>query len=156
METTDEKWRAEGLRWGILAGGLIVTAFAAAYFMNREWVLSRGLWLGTGLIYLLAMWRAQSTVDSEDLKDLIRPGFLVFVVANALFYLYYHLLFASFDPDLVKLQAQLLEAGGEDPGKAMLPTLGSSFFAYIQSLIFGFAAAGGIAFLMRQRRWKMR
>jgi len=31
----DERWRQEGLRWGIIAGGIIVALFAGVYFLNR-------------------------------------------------------------------------------------------------------------------------
>jgi hypothetical protein len=152
MTSETYPWRPAGIRWGIIAGGIVVTLFAAAYFLNREWILSRGLWLGSTLIYLLAMYRAQEPVRGQDVKAYIQPGFLVFVVANALFYFYYHLLFAVFDPGLVELQAVALEAAGQDPTKAQAPTFGTTFFAYVQSLIFGFALAAGLGFILRARR----
>lgn len=149
---TTERWRQEGLRWGIIAGGIVVALFAGVYFLNRPLVLSRGLWLGSGLIYVLAMWQAQKTVEEGELKEYIQPGFLVFVVANALFYLYYYFLFSVFDPELVDLQAELLRESGQDPKDAPDPTLGSTFFAYVQSLIFGFAIAAGIGFVLSRRQ----
>lgn len=149
---TTERWRQEGLRWGIIAGGIVVALFAGIYFLNRPLVLSRGLWLGSGLIYALAMWQAQKTVEGSELKEFIQPGFLVFVVANALFYLYYYFLFAVFDPELVDLQAELLRESGQDPKSAPELTIGSTFFAYAQSLIFGFALAAGIGFVLSRRQ----
>ena len=147
----DNQWRREGIRWGIMAGGIVVTLFAGIYFLDRPTVLSRGLWLGSGLIYILAMWQAQKTITGTELKAYIQPGFLVFVVANGLFYLYYHFLFAVFDPELVELQAELLRESGQDPKQAPLPTLGSTFFAYAQSLIFGFVIAAAIGFVLSRR-----
>ncbi|MEZ4987942.1 MAG: hypothetical protein R2795_23415 [Saprospiraceae bacterium] len=88
------------MRYGFIAGSICITLFAGLYFMEREWVLSRGLWWGSLLVYILAMWQAQRQESSTDMRELIRPSFLVFVVANALFYLYYHLLFTVFDPEL--------------------------------------------------------
>ena len=149
---TTERWRQEGLRWGIIAGGIVVALFAGVYFMNRPLVLSRGLWLGSGLIYALAMWQAQKTVEDGELKQYIQPGFLVFVVANALFYLYYYFLFGVFDPELVELQAELVRESGQSPKDAPDPTLGSTFFAYAQSLIFGFALAAGIGFILSRQQ----
>lgn len=151
-EEQAEAWRQDGIRWGIIAGGLVVSIFAMVYFIQRPLVLSRELWLGTALIYIFAMWRSQSKVEGHELKPYIQPGFMVFVVANAIFYLYYHMLFAVFDPELVKLQAELLAAQGQDPSDAVLPTLGSSFFAYAQSLIFGFVLAAAIGFILSRRR----
>ena len=151
-EFTEERWRQDGLRWGIIAGAIVVVLFAAVYFINRPLVLSRGLWLGSGLVYVLAMWQAQKKVEGSELKAYIQPGFLVFVIANALFYLYYYFLFAVFDPELVQLQAELLRESGQSPKNAPDPTLGSTFFAYAQSLIFGFALAAGIGFVLS--RWQ--
>ena len=151
-EVADEAWRQEGLRWGIMAGGITVALFAGIYFLNRPLVLSRGLWLGSAVVYALAMWQAQKTVQGNELKAYIQPGFLVFVVANALFYLYYYFLFAVFDPELVELQAQLLSEGGQNPKDASTPTIGSTFFAYAQSLIFGFGLAAAIGFILSRRQ----
>jgi hypothetical protein len=152
MTSETYAWRPAGIRWGVIAGGIVVTLFAAAYFLNREWVLSRGLWLGSTLVYILAMYRAAEPVTGQDIKAYIQPGFLVFVVANGLFYLYYHLLFSTFDPGLVELQAAALNAAGQDPTKAQVPTLGTTFFSYVQSLLFGFALAGGVGFVLRARQ----
>ncbi|MEO0876781.1 MAG: hypothetical protein AAFY48_19450, partial [Bacteroidota bacterium] len=82
----------------------------------------------------------------------IQPGFLTFVIANALFYLYYYFLFAVFDPELVDLQAELLRENGQDPADAIAPTIKSTFFAYAQSLIFGFALAAAIGFILSRRQ----
>lgn len=151
MTEQEYPWRAAGLRWGFIAGSAVVTLFAAIYFLNRDFILNRSLWLGSTIIYLFAMYRAQSPVSGEDLRAYIQPGFLAFVVANAMFYLYYYLLFTQFDPGLVDLQAAELSAAGEDPSKAQLPTFGNTFFTYIQSLIFGFGMAAIIGFFLRRR-----
>jgi hypothetical protein len=147
-------WQGTAIRQGIIAGGTCVALFAGVYFLQREWVLSRGLWLGSGVIYLLAMWEAQKPVKSENIQAFIQPGFLVFVVANAIFYLYYYLLFAVFDPGLVDLQVQLLVAAGKDPAGASIPTIGGSFFSYVQSLIFGFVIAAITGAVLRHRQRK--
>ena len=140
-----ERSRAEAIRWGILAGGAVVVLFAVLYFTNKAMVLNRGLWLGSTLFYIFGMWQAQKQVESDELKDHIQPGFVVFIIANALFYVYYYFLFGVFDPELVQMQANLLTEGGQEAAKAPLPTIGKTFTAYMQSLIFGFAIAGAIA-----------
>ena len=68
------------------------------------------------------------------------------------FYFYYHLLFAVFDPELVKLQGELMAAQGYDPKDAVMPTAGGSFFAYAQSLIPGFLLATAVGFILSRRR----
>lgn len=151
-EQEEEQWRQDGIRWGIIAGGIVVVLFASAYFIQKELVLQRGLWLSTYLVYIFAMWNAQRKVVADELKPYIQPGFMVFVVANALFYLYYYLLFAVFDPELVKLQGELMATQGYDPKDAVMPTVGGSFFAYAQSLIPGFLLATGIGFILSRRK----
>jgi hypothetical protein len=151
-EQQEEQWRQDGIRWGIIAGGVVVVLFASVYFFQRELVLSRGIWLSTYVVYIFAMWKAQSKVVSDELKPYIQPGFMVFVVANALFYFYYHLLFAVFDPELIKLQGELMAAQGYNAKDAVMPTVGSSFFAYAQSLIAGFILAAGIGFILSRRK----
>lgn len=151
-ETVDEQWRSRGIRWGIIAGGACISLFASVYFINRPAILSRELWLGSLLLYVFAIYQAQRYVESDDLKAYIQPGFMVFVIANAFFYVYYHLLFSTFDPDLVQLQADLLAAEGKDPKDAPMPTLSTSFFAYAQSLIFGFGLAAVTGFIVRFRQ----
>jgi hypothetical protein len=151
-EQQEDQWRQDGIRWGIIAGGIVVVLFASVYFVQKELVLSRGLWLSTYVVYIFAMWKAQSKVEGTELKSYIQPGFMVFVVANALFYFYYHLLFAVFDPELVKLQGELMATQGYDPKDAVMPTVGGSFFAYAQSLIPGFLLATSIGFILSRRR----
>lgn len=151
-EHTEDEWRARGIRWGIIAGGICISLFAGVYFLDRPTILSRELWLGSLLVYVLGMYQAQRFVESDDLKAYIQPGFMVFVVANALFYGYYHLLFSVFDPELVQLQAEMLAANGQDPKDAVAPTIGSSFLSYAQSLIFGFGLAAATGFIVRWRK----
>jgi hypothetical protein len=154
QESEEQQWRARGIRWGIIAGGVCVSLFAAVYFLNRPSILSRELWLGSLMIYVFAMYQAQRVVEGDDFMAYIQPGFMVFVVANALFYLYYHLLFSVFDPELVQLQADLLAANGQDPKDAVAPTISTSFLSYAQSLIFGFGLAAAIGFLVRSKNNK--
>ena len=151
-QTQTYNWRAEAFRWGLIAGSLCVSLFAVIYFTNTEWLFSPILWVGSMLIYLLAMWKAQSPVVDEELKAYIQPGFLVYVIANALFYLYYSLLMTRFDANLVKLHSSLLEKARESGG-TLLPVLHDySLLAYMQSLVVGFAIAAMIAFFLKRRR----
>ncbi|MEL7222861.1 MAG: hypothetical protein AAGJ93_16180 [Bacteroidota bacterium] len=151
VEQAEDEWRARGIRWGIIAGGICVSLFAGVYFLDRPTILIRELWLGSLLIYLFGMYQAQRFVEGDDLKAYIQPGFMVFVVANAIFYGYYHLLFSVFDPELVQLQAEMLAANGQDPKDAAAPTISSSFLSYAQSLIFGFGLAAATGFIIRLR-----
>ena len=41
-EQQEDQWRQDGIRWGIIAGGIVVVLFASVYFVQKELVLSRG------------------------------------------------------------------------------------------------------------------
>ena len=148
-------WRALGRRWGFIGGALRIGLFVLMYFLGREAMLARELWLGSMVIYIWAMYQAQKEVDSDELRAYIQPGFLVFVVANAMFYAFYYLMFTYVDPSLVDLQVAMLEAKDmlkEAGGRhGLTPTIGSTFFEYARSLIMGFIFAAAIGFFLRQR-----
>lgn len=151
QEKEGYQWRAEGARWGLMAGSLCVSLFAIVYFTNSEWIFSPILWYGSMLIYIFSMWKAQSPVESEELKEYIQPGFLVYVVANALFYLYYSLLMTRFDENLVDVHTNLLKKAKE-AGSSLLPVLHDySLLAYMQSLIIGFVLAAIIGFMIKRK-----
>ncbi len=148
----EDSWRGEAFRWGVIAGSLCVCLFASVYFTKTEWLFRQSLWFGSMVIYLFAMWKAQSPVEGDELKAYIQPGFLVYVIANALFYLYYSLLMTRFDDSLVSLHNSLLEKA-KAAGDSLLPVLHDySLLAYMQSLIVGFVIAGIIGFILKQRQ----
>lgn len=146
-------WREVGVRWGAIAGVLVVVLFMVVYYLDRAFVLDRNLWLGSTVIYLLAMYQAQRPVVSDDIKAYIQPGFMTFVIANAIFYIFYHLLFTQIDPGLLDVQAALLESQGylDDAGgrEGLEPTFSKTFFDYTRSLIVGFVLAAGIGFALK-------
>ncbi len=146
-------WRAEAFRWGLIAGAICVSLFAGAYFSNKEWVFSSELWYGSMIIYFFAMWKAQSPVRGDDIKNYIQPGFLVYVIANALFYLYSSVLYTRIDPKLSATYTHLLDRIKENGNEALLmPVIRDfSLFAYVQSLLVGFAVAAMIGFILKRR-----
>lgn len=150
---SDYPWREVGMRWGAIAGVSVVALFMLIYYVDRAFVLDRKLWLGSTVIYLLAMYQAQKPIVSDDIKAYIQPGFMTFVVANAIFYIFYHLLFTQIDPGLLDVQAELLASQGyldDAGGRAGLePTVGKTFFDYTRSLIVGFVLAAGIGFALK-------
>ena len=147
------KWKGEAFRWGLFAGAICVSLFAMIYFSNKEWIFSSELWYGSMIIYLLAMWKAQSQVESDDIKNYIQPGFLVYVVANALFYIYSSTLFTRIDPELPEVYSALMDRIRDNGNEAFLmPVIRDfSLFAYMQSLLIGFGIAAIIGFVLKNR-----
>ena len=91
------------------------------------------------------MFRAVQQLDSSAFKGSLQVAFLVFVLANALFYLFYYLLFTVFDPGLVDLQREMLANNpmweGGNTEIDLTVTLGRVLFSFAYSLIGGFILA---------------
>ncbi|MCB0608428.1 MAG: DUF4199 family protein [Lewinellaceae bacterium] len=137
------------IRFGAIAGTATVVLFLLFYWIDRPLVNHPALWWGSMILYLVFMYRAVKSAAPGDFRSALQPAFLTFVVANALFYLFYYLLFGVFDPGLVDLQRETMVS---DPrfGQAfenydLKVTLGNTFFRYCYSLIGGFILSLGVA-----------
>ena len=138
---------------GLLAGLITIIYFAVFYSISARTMLSPLVWWSSLIIYLVAMTMAvkKCAAQSDTFKG-IRPGiqvaFLVFVLANFLFYLFFYLLFGIFDPSLVEVQKEMMAANpaaAEQLDKDFSVTLSSTFFNFLYSLIGGFILSLGIA-----------
>lgn len=145
-------WRAEGFRWGILMGAATVILYALIYFSDKSLVLRTELWYGSLLLLGFGMWKAQSPVKAADLKSYIQPGFMVAVVANALFYIYFSVLTNRIDPGLKDLHKELLVAADKANSYQILPALQTAFFDYAMSVVGGFLLAAIIGFVIKSRQ----
>jgi hypothetical protein len=99
-------------KYGLIAGGSTVLAFLLVYFINKAWMVNYLLYYGTLLIYLLAMVmavRSQRTLQGDALtfREGLRVAFAVFVIANALFYVFYYLIH-QIDPSLAVMQKEAM------------------------------------------------
>lgn len=129
-------------------------AFLLFYFFHRPGVLSSGLWWGSLILYLLFMYRAVQELGQTSFRNGVRAAFLVFVIANAMFYVFYYLLFGVFDPVLVDLQREMLTDSpfwqGGDTDMDLTVTIGRTLFSFAYSLIGGFILALAITGIARQ------
>jgi ABC-type nitrate/sulfonate/bicarbonate transport system permease component len=84
-------------------------------------------------------------VDTTAFRRSLQSAFLVFVIANAIFYLFYYLLFSVFDPGLVDLQRELLAENplwqDNNTEADLSVTIGRVIFSFAYSLIGGFILA---------------
>lgn len=130
---------------GSLAGVLTVGYFLLFYFLDRAYLLNAWVWWGSLIIYLAFMFRVVQQLDTTAFRQSLQAAFLVFVVANAIFYLFYYLLFSVFDPGLVDLQRELLQDNplwqGGNTEVDLSVTLGRVIFSFAYSLIGGFILA---------------
>ena len=128
--------------------------FLLFYFIDRALILSPWVWWGSLVIYLVFMFRAVRQTDASSFRESLTNAFLVFIVANALFYLFYYLLFSVFDPGLVDLQREILAdhpLWQDGNTKADLSvTIGRTVFSFVYSLIGGFFLTLGVAYVARK------
>lgn len=151
-----EAWQGAGGKNGLLAGVYTIAAFSIVYALNPAWMLHKAWFLGSFVIYIALMFRAALSSSGTVFRDVVRSPFVVFIVANLIFHLFYYILFTFIDPGLYDLQLKLLAETGQLPNKAdresLVMTPAKSFFSYINSLIIGFAMSSVIAFIVLKTR----
>ncbi|MCB0575467.1 MAG: DUF4199 family protein [Saprospiraceae bacterium] len=167
-----------GVRYGLLGGVVAVFYYALLYVARKELFLNPWLqWAGLG-IYLLFMYRAAkedcaANGTQRDFREILRTPFVVFLLINLCYWLFYYSLHLA-DPELLQLEtaAQLeyfkaqLEAGPGDPEQAnqlreqiqylektgMSLPLGHVFLRMGFGALGGFALSAGLAALLRNEQ----
>jgi hypothetical protein len=164
-----------GLKYGFLGGAAVVFYFAILYFVKKELFLNTWLYWASMAIYLLFMWRAAKEDCAEkgvsrDFREILRTPFVVFLLTNLLFWLFWYTLHLA-DPELLKMEAamqmdflkQQLEAGTgsheqnnqireqiqllEKEGMAL--GMGDVFLQMGRGALGGFVLSAGIAAILR-------
>lgn len=155
------------VKYGLIAGIGTIAYFLLFYFIDKELLFNPFVyWVPLGF-YLALMWRALQVGEqgqAPGFRDALRTAFLVFVIANFLYYLFYYLLFGLIDPGLIDLQREVMRESLEQQGNllseeqreemlksldgdGLIPTAGKVFFTFVRSLIGGFVLALGMAAL---------
>lgn len=166
-----------GLKNGLLGGALVVVYFAGLYAIGPATFLNPWLQWASMAVYLFFMYRAAKTDCAEnganrDFREMLRTPFLVFVVINLFYWMFYYGLHLA-DVELLRLellteksmyQAQI-EQGTGDPQQANLlreriievdkalenpvQPLGPVISRMAMGALGGFALSAAIAFVLR-------
>ena len=153
---------------GLLTGMVTVLAFYLMYSFNPEGMLSVGFYWSSLILYFFGIALVLLRIKSRQkgllpFKQALREGFVVFLVANLLFFLFYFWLFNQ-DPGLLDLQLEQLKSYAEtlEPGTPGLEEmrkmttedlkvgLGGTIFRYFRGAMGGFLIAGLMAFILKQ------
>lgn len=142
------------LLYGLFAGLITILYFILFYTINPRLMLGSLVWWSSLIFFLVAMVMAIKKSDQTlGLRAALQTAFLVFIVANFLFYTFFYLLFGVFDPELVEVQKEMMKtnpaAAEQLRSKDFSVTLSGTFFNYLYSLIGGFVLALGIAAVMK-------
>ena len=119
------------------------------------------------------MWRAlqeeaHAIGEGLDFQTALRTAFLVFAIANGIYYLFYYLLYGLIDPGLIDLQREVMRESLEQAegflneeqriameesieGNQLVPTVGKVLFTYAQGLLGGFIFSLGMAALASRK-----
>ncbi len=144
--------------FGVYAGVATILLYVAFYAVNPELMINWGLWLNLGslLFYSIAMYLAVWKAGETEFRLSLREAFTVFIIANALYSLFYYYLFKYFDPKLVDLQYEALRNSNFGDGKIkpedVVVTANSVFFNYSFSLIGGFLLSVIVVWVVNRRR----
>ena len=101
------------IKFGILAGiGTIIFLFLF-YWIDRKLMLSPSVIWSTFFLYLLGMYMACVEERKDNggylaFKDALKAAFLVYVVANIIYYSYNYLLFNFIDPEMLGIQKEYM------------------------------------------------
>lgn len=146
-----------GVKFGLYAGGSVVLLFVAVYLINTAWFFNPFLFWASVGVYLAFGWKLlederQAAGGKLSLQEGLRTVFLMFVVANLIYYIFHYTLYAFIDRDLIQLQkevmSQTLEQWKESmpqeeyekrkesmSGDGMAVTLSSTALQYAWSLV---------------------
>lgn len=160
------------LRYGLMAGVGTVAYLLLFYLISPRLMLSSWVMWGSMIIFIACMVvacqreRAQMN-GGYPLRTALRSAFSVYVIASAIYYLFYFLLFGVIDPELVELQRTLLLENleyyervlGEDNVEEMMRryqeedlsvTLGNTILDFAWGLIGGFVISLIVAGVMQR------
>ena len=93
--------------YGIIAGIAVIGYVLLFYFMDNTWALGASVRFSSLLIYALFMYLGIKDTNTTDFKVLLRGAFAIFLIANALYYVFDFVLFNYIDPSLIDIEKEM-------------------------------------------------
>lgn len=156
-----------GTQYGAIAGVVVVLYTLVFYAIDKKLMLSGLVSYGSLIFYIAAQYLAIARYKKEsggklDFREGLRLGFLTYLIANAVFYVFYYFLH-QYDASLAAIQkATMLEnlprfvpEEGMAQARQEVETydftfgLSELFFGYARGAIAGFSLAAGIAYMLK-------
>lgn len=119
-----------GIRYGLLGGGAVIFYFVLLYMVRKDLFLNPWLQWASLLLYGACMYRAAQEETAlqggqRDFRTMVRTPFIVFLLINVAYWLFYYALHLA-DPALLQMETALdlafkkqqLAAGLGDPQQA--------------------------------------
>lgn len=92
---------------GIIAGIAVVGYVLLFYYMDKKLALSASVRFSSLLVCALFMYLTIKDVREPDFKVLLRGAFAVFLIANALYYVFDYVLFNIIDKSLMDMEKEM-------------------------------------------------
>lgn len=161
----------ESKRIGVICGLTVVTYFLVLWMLHKEllwdfWAFNAS-WLPYFYLVYIGVKKYHIQNPETEFRFLVREGFIVYLIAQIIYYLFYYLLFFEIDPGLLELQKSIeLEKVeetrgilGEQRADEMLRNLkegaigmttGSLIRQFVPSLLPGFAMSAIFALIVKK------
>ena len=156
--------------FGSIAGAITVVFFLVVYSIDKKLVFSPWAAYSPLVLYLAAMYLAADRTKKETegpfpWRDGLRVAFLVYLVANAWFYIFYYVIH-QIDPSLAVLQKEIMreslprftppdklqDALAKLEEQDFQVSLGQTFLGWAQGAILGFGLAALVALVTRKEQ----
>jgi RsiW-degrading membrane proteinase PrsW (M82 family) len=150
--------------YGILAGFATIAYAFLIYSTQKAGFFTMWFYISSLLLYALAMYFAAKQAYNEDFKVVLRTAFLVFLIANALYYVFDFVLFKKIDPSLASFQAEAAIAYlkpntpleeqikmEENIRSSDIHDVASLVKQYVKSLIGGFGLSVAVAYIIKRK-----
>ena len=92
---------------GIIAGVAVIGYVLLFYYMDKKLALSASVRFSSLLVCALFMYLTIKDVKEPDFRVLLRGAFGVFLIANALYYVFDFVLFNHIDTSLIDLEKDM-------------------------------------------------
>ena len=147
---------------GIIAGAIAIFMFVVAYLIDRELIFNPILYWASMFPFIVMMWlsiRDAVTIGDEH-KSLLRAGFVCFLIANAVYFIYYFVMMKYVAHDLHVLKIEEMNKAMMEldrlPGAATEPlntniTLWGVLLSYFQGAIGGFVLSLLLVFMNKKK-----
>lgn len=159
-------------KYGFLGGLCSIVLMLGLYFYSNAFLEKQLMvhyqanmvkYLIFGVFMYLAIHALQQKDQSvKPLKDLIKPAFVCFLLANLIYHAFYFVMLKWIDPELITASNEYIAEFMEKMNAERLPgklndaksssnaiSLSSSLFAYAKEVILGFIIAAILAFTRR-------
>ena len=146
-------------KYGLIGGGVCIAFMLGVYFysnafLDKQWMVHFKVNLSKYLIFAFFMYLSLSAFlkgQSEILpiKELIRAGFICFLIANLIYHAFYFTMLNWIDTDLIAASNEFINDYMEKLNQTRVPgrleetkpriekiSLSSSLFAYAKEVIF--------------------